>query len=273
LPQVVENSRRLASFDQLESVGNIHQSHSFVRGNWGNEERSTFMLMSKSCHDLDIFAYLVDQPCQRVSSFGSLTHFRKENAPPGAPPRCTDGCPVEESCVYSAYKVYMPENAKYAFPALAYKNHDEKLEALKTGPYGKCVYQTDNDVVDHQVVSFEFRDGVTGTFTMTAFAFPGGRTIRLHGTQGYMKSNVESNSIDLYRYADNSHTQIKIPPQEGGHGGADDNVMRNLVHALRTDDPGAVLTSTAESLASHKIVFAAEKARLEKRVVELKELD
>jgi predicted dehydrogenase len=150
-----------------------------------------------------------------------------------------------------------------------------QVEMLKTSPYGRCVYQCDNDVVDHQVVNFEFDEGITGTFTMTAFTTGRvrGRYLRLHGTQGYIAADIHNNTIDLYRFSDNKHDNIVIPPQSGTHGGADDGVMRNLLHALRTNNPDAVLTPTDESLASHKIVFAAEISRRERRVVELSELE
>lgn len=265
---------RLISVDQLEGVDPIHQSHSFVRGNWGNESRSTFMLMAKSCHDMDILAYLVGRPCRRVSSFGALTYFRQEHAPAGATLRCTDGCPAEPTCNYSALKIYLPEEAPgwYAWHAgLKGKPFEQRLAALKTGPYGRCVYRTDNDVVDHQVVAMEFDEQITGTFTMTAFA-PAGRHIRVHGTEGYIVGNVEANTVEVTRFRDYATQKTHIPPQSGGHGGADDNVMSNLVHALRTGNPDAVLTTTGESLQTHMIAFAAEKARLEKRVVELSEL-
>ena len=263
---------RLVSFDQLEAVEHIHHSHSFVRGNWSTESRSSFMLLAKSCHDIDVLAYLVGTPCLRVSSFGDLNYFRKENAPPGAPPRCTDGCPVEHSCPYSAYKIYLDPKLHWAWPSLGYKTDDEKLEALKTGPFGRCVFHCDNDVVDHQVVNFEFEDGVTGTFTMTAFTHDEGRSIRLHGTRGYLKANLKTRMIDVCRFEDNAHIRHQIAEQTGSHGGGDSNLMHNFVQAIRTNDAAAVLTSASQSLTSHKIVFAAERARREKRVVELSEL-
>ena len=67
------------------------------------------------------------------------------------------------------------------------------------------------------------------------------------------------------------HT-ITLPAAVGGHGGADANVMENLVAALRANDPSLVLTSTAESLATHRIVFAAEQSRREGRVVSVDEV-
>ena len=261
---------KLMNFDAFEGVEYFHQSHSFVRGNWGNEERSTFMLMSKSCHDMDIIAYLVGKPCERVSSFGSLSYVRKENAPEGAPARCIDGCPVEDKCSYSAVKYYLPDVGGWTWHAgFRGKTLEQKLELLRTGPYGRCVYQCDNDVVDHQVVSFEFAEGITGTFTMTAFD-KGGRKIRLHGTEGTIYSDLDT--IEVFRARDKAKQTIVIPPQSGGHGGGDDNVMSSLVHALRTNNPDAVRTGTAESLRTHKIAFAAEMARREKRVVEMSEI-
>jgi len=168
--------------------------------------------------------------------------------------------------------VYLTPDAKWAWHAgLTGKPYAEQLEILKTSPYGRCVYQCDNDVVDHQVVNFEFDEGITGTFTMTAFA-TAGRYLRLHGTLGSILAESDSNTIKIHRFADNSRSEIKIPHQSGGHGGADHTLMENLVHALKTNNPDAVLTTTAESLASHKIVFAAERSRRERRVVELNEL-
>lgn len=264
---------RLLSVDQLEGVNPIHQSHSFVRGNWGNESRSTFMLMSKSCHDIDILAYLINEPCRRVCSYGQLSHFRLDQAPPGAPERCTDGCPHEQTCDYSALKVYLHERAGWygAHAGFGGKTIEEKMQLLRTGPFGRCVYRTDNDVVDHQVVAMEFKSGITATFTMTAFD-AGGRRVRLHGTEGTIYSAVDSNKIEVRRFRDMATQVIEIPWQGGGHGGGDNSVISSFVHAMRTENPAAVLTTTSESLASHKIVFAAERSRREGRSVDLAEL-
>ncbi|HTL29966.1 MAG TPA: Gfo/Idh/MocA family oxidoreductase [Tepidisphaeraceae bacterium] len=256
------------SFDQLEPVDPIHQSHSFVRGNWANESRSTFMLMSKSCHDIDIVSYLVNRRCVRVSSFGSMTYFTEKYKPPGATLRCTDGCPAEPTCMYSALKIYGPEDSLWLPHSKLSRDRATRLEQLKATPWGKCVYQTDNDVVDHQVVAMEYEGGITGTFTMTAFATEG-RYVRVHGTQGWLRASIDKNEIELVRFNDYAKQMIKIPPQSGGHGGADENVLDNLLHAMRMGDPAAVLTSPSESLETHRIVFAAERARREGRVVEI----
>jgi predicted dehydrogenase len=262
---------RVVSFDQLEAVDPHHYAHSFVRGNWGNESRSTFMLMSKSCHDVDIVSYLVGRPCKRVSSFGTLTYFKQEYAPPGATPRCTDGCPTEATCTYSALKVYMPANTAWAPYAQLPADQEARLRELQTGRWGRCVYRNDNDVVDHQVATFEYDGGVTGTFTMTAFA-TGGRVLRVHGTTGWLQAWVDENRLEIHRFSDGAKETITLPAAVGGHGGADANVMENLVAALRANDPSLVLTSTAESLATHRIVFAAERSRREGRVVSVDEV-
>ena len=64
------------------------------------------MLLAKSCHDIDILQYLIGKPCVAVSSFGSLKHFRKEDAPKGAGKRCF-ACKIERKCPYSAKKIYL----------------------------------------------------------------------------------------------------------------------------------------------------------------------
>lgn len=75
------------------------------------EADSTFMLMAKCCHDVDLIRYIIDKPCIRVSSFGDLTHFRKDKRPESAAERCLD-CAIEKNCPYSAKKIYL-DRAKY----------------------------------------------------------------------------------------------------------------------------------------------------------------
>lgn len=263
----------IVSVDQLEAVEHIHQSHSFVRGNWGNEARSAFMLLAKSCHDIDILFDLVNDECARVNSFGSLSFFRKENAPAGAPVRCLDGCPAEPSCPYHAMKVYGTPGKGWGQSVGLTMTGDALVDALQNGPYGKCVFQTDNDVVDHQVVSMEFRRGQTVTFTMTAFTPFGGRRIRIHGTKGYLEAATETRLVEVHEFwGEKKHEVIEIPEREGGHGGADPLVIRTLIEAIETDNPGLVTTNLQNSLMSHKIVFASERSRREGRVVQLSEL-
>ena len=263
---------RVVSLDHIEQVCYWHQAHSFVRGNWGNEGRSSSMLLAKSCHDLDYISYLVDRPCLRVCSFGALTHFRPENAPAGAPERCTDGCPVEATCPYSAIRLYVHAN-RAAWPAeVISQDHslEVHLQAIRTGPYGRCVYRADNDVVDHQVVALEFADDVTATFTMTAFTQGGGRRTRVHGTEG--EATFDEGKITIRTFADNNTTTVAFGPEPGGHGGGDARVVREWLQALHSGGDSRIVANAQESLKTHTIVFAAEKSRRDKRMVELSEM-
>lgn len=265
---------KVVSLDQLEAVEHIHQAHSFVRGNWSQQETSTFMLLAKSCHDIDAIAWLLDKPCEQVSSFGELTHFKSENAPLGAPRFCVEGCPAENSCPYHAAKVYGTHSGWRHSAGFTDLTERQILEELKTSRYGRCVYHADNDVVDHQVVAMKFADGVTATFTMTAFTPWGGRYVRVHGSKGYLHVNIDENQIDMWEFwAGNRHSTIKIPESKGGHGGGDDRLIRDLVRAVTRNDASRVKTTTHESLRTHKIVFAAELSRREGRAVNLAELE
>jgi predicted dehydrogenase len=272
---------KLISVDQLEQVGYFHYAHSYVRGNWANEAKSSSMLLAKSCHDIDYISYLVGKPCVKVSSFGSLTHFKKENAPAGSTERCSGGCAVERSCAFSAVRLYvegdmatwLPTPVQGLPPAEA---REARLESIKTGPYGVCVYHADNDVVDHQVVLLEYEGGATVTFSMMAFTPKIARRIRVHGTEGQLEfeegGQAPGDRIVITTFADNNVENIHVVPEPGSHGGGDNRVVFTWLEAIRTKNPGLILTNAQESLRTHSIVFAAEKARHENRLVELKEI-
>ena len=263
---------RLITVDQIEQVNFWHQAHSFVRGNFGKESRTTFMLMAKSCHDIDYLCYLIDQPCLTVSSFGSLTYFREENAPPGSTQRCTDPCPIESKCEYSAIKMYVDGDRK-EWPA-SMCSHDHSREAhykaIQTGPYGRCVWRCDNDVVDHQVVNMQFANDITATFTMTAFTLDGGRLLRAHGTTGEL--HFDEKCITIKTFADRNIQRIAVWDEPGSHGGGDARVVQDWLLALHSRDESDNTANAQASLASHTVVFAAEKSRREKRMVEISEM-
>ncbi len=265
----------IVSVQHLEQVGYWHQAHSFVRGKWRNTAESSFMLLAKSCHDVDWLRYVMGVPCKSVSSFGSLKHFRKECAPAGSADRCLD-CAVEPTCCYSAKKIYLGRVAKgnTGWPVCVIDgpiNMETVTEALRTGPYGRCVYKCDNDVVDHQVVNFEYDGGRSAVFTMTAFCPTGHRQTRIFGTRGSITGNGES--IEVFDFLTDTTKHIDTKSSDatimGGHGGGDFGIMHAFVKAVSTGDRSYILSGPAESLETHLTVFAAEKARLTGKVVRL----
>jgi len=265
----------VVDIQRVEPVGYWHQAHSFVRGNWGNEARSSAMLLAKSCHDIDWLRYVMGVPCRRVSSFGSLFHFRPENKPAGAADRCLD-CPVAPECPYSAQHIYLDRlaagNAGWPTTILAREVTEESItEALRTGPYGRCVYACDNDVVDHQVVNMEFAGGRTASFAMIAFNAHGGRRTLVHGTRGEIRGDAR-----VLRHLDfltDTWTEIDTAAADasitGGHGGGDGRLMQSFLAAVATGDRSKILSGPAETLESHLIVFAAERARRNGTVEEI----
>jgi predicted dehydrogenase len=266
------------SITHIESVGNVHQSHSFVRGNWRNAEESTCMIIAKSCHDMDILQWLIGKKCTQVQSFGSLTHFTRANQPEGAPDYCVKGCPVADTCPYNAVKLYYDDKDNSWFRPVAANTvempSDEAVwDAISTGPYGRCVYQCDNNVVDHQVVNMEFEGGCTVSFSMNCFN-EGGRSIRIFGTKGELIGDMHTNTLRLYSFATQQWTQTDLDQIDesilGGHGGGDTGIVIDLLHLLRGEAPSKSVCDVRTSYENHLIGFAAEQSRLDRSVVDLK---
>lgn len=263
---------RLISVQHNENVAHWHQAHSFVRGNWRNSDLSSPMILQKCCHDMDILRWLIDAECVNVSSFGSLTYFKKENAPEGSPRRCLDGCPSANECPYYAPKVYLTENVGWPTSVISTDlSIEARTKALKEGPYGRCVYHCDNNVVDHQVVNLEFENEVTVTFTMCAFTDKCSRTIKLMGTKGEIRASMEKNEIEIVDFISRNKNVIHLSNASSGHGGGDYGIMEDFVHLVQQDGKKEGRTSALTSVQSHLIAFAAEKARVEKRVINIKE--
>ena len=264
---------KVKSIQHAECVGDLHYSHSYVRGNWQNSDDSSCMILAKSCHDADILAWLVGEKCTAVQSFGSLSYFKPENAPEGSPERCMDGgCPIADTCRYNAVKVYAESEGNWWhnwFTTAATKEVNPTKEqiwnTLKTTDYGKCVFKCNNNVVDHQVVNMRFGDDIYADFNMTAFN-SGGRFIRIMGTKGEIEARMDSTKVVVFnfetgQYIDYGKVENVDQTVVGGHGGGDDGIITSLRNYL-DGNPDNSICSIKESCDNHMICFAAEESRL-----------
>lgn len=270
----------IVSIQAMEQVTWWHQAHSYVRGNWRKKEETSPMILAKSCHDLDILVWLTGRKCRRVSSYGGLYLFRKEKAPKGAAKRCLSGCAAKEHCPYDAEKIYVTNKntgireviregreGDEAWPVcvLTSGNLTEEAvyEALHTGPYGRCVYACDNDVVDHQTVNMEFEGGITADFQMTAFTAQGGRTIHVCGTNGDICGNLSEDKVTLTEFGKEPEVFYVAEGDMSGHAGGDNRLIHDFLMAVRDGaDEEKLKTGIDVSVQSHIIAFAAEQSRL-----------
>ena len=267
------------SVDHKECVGHIHQSHSFVRGNWGNSGRASCMLLQKSCHDMDILQWLLDKPCVKIQSFGALTYFNEHNAPEDAPERCIDGCPHADTCQFNAVKLYLDDKKNTWFRNACtgmVDPSDECVEqALRHTQYGKCVFRCDNDVVDHQTVNMLFEDDITVTFSMCAFN-QGGRYIHIMGTRGELFGSLNSKEgpIRVRLFGETEDRLIPVTGKDGllsGHGGGDEGIVEALYEYLNGTYRGFSVSDIRTSVDNHHLVFAAEQSRKNNHVVDIRD--
>ena len=260
-----------------EGVGAWHQAHSYVRGHWAVVERATPMIVAKSCHDMDILAWLVDRPCESVASYGTRAHFTAANAPAGAPRRCTDGCPAADTCIYNAlhYRGKHKGWLQWIYDQHATASDAEITAWLAQSPWGRCVYHCDNTAVDRQVVALAFAGGVAATFTMTAF--DEGRNIIVMGTKAVLRGGRATRlghgcDIMVEEHATGTRTPYAATARAGGydgHEGGDPGLVHALYHEMTTAEPAQMRSSITRSVESHVMAFGAEESRCTGRMIDL----
>jgi len=306
-----------------ENVAFWHFPHGYVRGHWRRAGLSSPVILAKTCHDLDLLYWIAVVPADSIHSFGDLSFFRRENAPPGAPARCTDGCPHAADCLWYAPRLYVTGEQLVAisrrapgmltrfagrmvldhpgavgklgavlpplrslvdwdrWPATVITDdlsREGKMKALREGPYGRCVFRCDNDVPDHQTVNIRFEGGLTAVMTMQGLSYLDGRHVRIDGSKGTLEGSFtyagEKLSFFDHRRL-KEHVLWKQNMTGTSHGEGDAGLMASFVNSLTgagTGGAGEALTSARASLESHLMGFAAERSRLENRVVSMEEM-
>ncbi len=280
-----------------EHVGYWHFILSYVRGIHSRAEDGNSFMIAKGIHDTDLITWLVNSRASKVSSFGNLSYFNSENAPAGASGRCTDrACSVQGACIFDAIKqYYKPGRASVpfsllrgqsfrtyidflknpcfrTFASIISRDLDKQvvLDLLKTGVHGKCVFHADNSVTDHQTTSIVYENGVTCSFSLSAFSAMWERTLDFRGTNGEILSKDYSGKLELRSFAPPRVKKWGVPYHGIHHGGGDRWLLLDFANAVRSDDPGVKSSTAAENcIESHLIAFAAEEARLHNKVVDM----
>lgn len=274
-----------------EHVSYHHLAVSFVRGKWGNEEKcGAPMLLAKCCHDMDLIMWLMSGIApRRVCSFGNDFQFDPAKKPEGAGKRCLVDCKIEADCPYSAKKHYIDHPDRWAFYVwdclehLASPTIEDKVRSLKTDNiHGRCMWDCEHTVVDHQSVLIDFTNGATATLNMIGGASKPERNIHIIGTRGEIKG-VFDDSVFVVRKLDNASEQgwteetvdLKIGGDKSGmtgsHGGGDLRLVEDFVRVLQGQAPSISCTTINDSINGHLAVFRAERSRKTGQVVSMEE--
>jgi hypothetical protein len=251
-----------------ENVGHWHFAHSYVRGSWRRREDTAPIVLTKSSHDLDIIAWLMEQDRPAfVSSFGSLEYFTEKNAPPEAADRCT-ACALQDTCLYSATGFYVHDAPGWPYDVVTPvpSSAAERRRAIETGPYGRCVWKSDNDVCDNQTVSVQFESGIHASFGLYALTADNTRRISILMDGGELIGDLHQGRLSVLEFTGRKDVlrsrDIPIPITNDHHGGGDLALLQALHAYLTTGEHREIITSLDSSLISHVLAFLADESRM-----------
>lgn len=281
IKKIIDSGRlgKIIAINQIENVEFWHMAHSFVRGNWRNSLETSPMILQKCCHDFDILYWLTNSRCKQLSSYGELHLFKSENAPDGSSTRCTKGCKCKDECPYNAETIYVKnfknlnisdEEKLTRWPycqVITNATVDRLQDAIDNGPYGRCVYHCDNNVVDHQVVNMVMDNGVICNLTMAAFTRTGGRQVKVMGTLGDIIADENEMTIRVGIYGQPlEFIDVRtLATDFSGHGGGDNKLVADFIDTIAKGGEMGLnhcVTTIENSIEGHVMAFAAEWSRL-----------
>jgi hypothetical protein len=187
------------------------------------------------------------------------------------------------------------EQALLAKLAEDYREDMEEGEVELRNWFGRCVFESDNDVCDNQTVTMTWdndplplkdrsaqsltdRGSKTATLHMVAFTHKiCQRFTHIYGEFGEIFADSDKIEVRDFRTGEKK-VHWPYVPEDGGHGDGDEGLARNFVMAVdavknhgvsvREAQEKWIGCSPEEIIRSHAVCFAAEEARKGRVVVD-----
>ena len=270
----------LVSMEMAEHVYIPHMLASYIRGKWKSEaECGSPMIMAKCCHDTDLMCWLNEgsRP-EIISSIGSRSVFVPERKPKDASDKCMT-CKYMKTCQYSAYlNVINPgmdsiifQNAMDGKQWNEVTEEDKKMILLESDSLGVCAYSGPQDIVDHQVTSVKFTNGVTATLNMIGGTSYPCRTIHITTTSGEIFGVLEENKVFVRKYEKEKFWRELITYDFGevgeGHSGGDERLIEDFIRYLITKKKSISLTDVSDSIDGHLLAIGADMSEKKNKTV------
>lgn len=266
LKEIVDDKKLgdLINISYNVDIGYQNFVHNYVRGNWRITSDTATIMLTNSCQDIDMMINLSKGKCQKVSCFSDLRIFNWENFNTKMSENCFR-CSEEESCPFSAKKIYLQED-KLINNSVHINPTKDNLEAiLKQGPYGKCVFYCDNDVCDNLNSIFKFDNKVTSNFNINAFTKESDKKIRLFFKEGEVEASFKQKEIKIKSFLNTDEKIIKIDQEN-----TDEKLFVDFIDRVKNKNYKSCISDVGSVIESHVATFAAEFANVSETVVDVK---
>ncbi len=253
---------QILSIEATEMLG-APLTANYTRGWRRKENLAGPFILEKCSHDMDLLNWFVGVPVAKVSSFATRTRFVPCL---DAATHCRE-CRLAETCRY---------HNRTLEPYLMNVARRNEIERLIPADNDLCVFNTDKDVPDHQIINLEYANGVLATFTACMDQPKTTRTIKINGTLGQIVGDISKDELrvdyHMIRGAEQcTSKRIKIECDNSAHHGGDSN-LSNQFKAMLRDEPVPPLAGLKEGIEACLIAFAAEQSRHEGKIVKMKDL-
>ena len=266
LKEIVDDKKLgdLINISYNVDIGYQNFVHNYVRGNWRITSDTATIMLTNSCQDIDMMINLSKGKCQKVSCFSDLRIFNWENFNTKMSENCFR-CGEEESCPFSAKKIYLQED-KFINNSVHINPTKDNLEAiLKQGPYGKCVFYCDNDVCDNLTSIFKFDNKVTSNFNINAFTKESDKKIRLFFNEGEVEASFKQKEIKIKNFLNTDEKIIKLDQEN-----TDEKLFVDFIDRVKNKNYKSCISDVGSVIESHVATFAAEFANVSETVVDVK---
>jgi predicted dehydrogenase len=231
------NKNALGNIISIEASEHIMPWHGgFFMRNWRRKEKfSGGFMLEKCCHDIDFYNMIVGCRPKRVASFGGRRSFIPDNKP------------EENFEEFSKYNLFGWE-AK------------EK------------VFDSDADIVDHQVAIIEYENGATLAFHTNMRVPDEFRRFAVIGTNGM----VEGDFVRGFIKAHNQQNNIILDEDYGaafgqskGHYGADNLMLKDINQHLTNPEKINLPVGVKDCIEAGLVAMKIDESRTTGKIVDL----